>query len=166
MRLGCLLIFLLFLHSSLRAQDTNSTRFERIAYVTGATLTLSLVDYLAFSLNNHSASTSYRIVQGAAQAGLSYFLYHVCGLNSAIAFNLEAWTWNQDLAFYGWAYAFNPASNGRWENRSWNGLQSRGINWAGWTPVGLFRPRGSNIARSTVLAQAIVGFSISMAILW
>ena len=73
------------------------------------------------------------------------------------------WTWNDDFAYYGWGYV---TSLFPWESRSESGLRFREYNSAGWTPLGLLRPQGSMIAKSALEAQAVVGLSISMAILW
>ncbi|MDP4199688.1 MAG: hypothetical protein Q8922_03695 [Bacteroidota bacterium] len=160
-------ICLLLLASSTRAQDR--LRVQRIEYVIGSSLAFSLLDYVGFNLDVrqlHNIAWVYHGIQSVAQAAITYFLYKTCGLSSAIAFNLIWWTWGDDLGYYGWAYALNPPSHGSWENRVYNGLQSHQISWAYWTPIGLLRPRSALIARDALVAQAIVGLSVSMAILW
>ncbi len=154
---------------ALHAQDTtiHPNKLEKLGYVAGAGLTFSLLDYVGFSLvrGNNSAPGWYRVAEGTVQAAISYFLYKECGLSSAISFNLIWWTWGLDLAWYGWSYVLNPASDGHWENRSWSGLYGRQITWAGWTPIGLLRPQGSPIARDALYWQSIIGFAISVTIL-
>jgi hypothetical protein len=172
MRLLVVVIITLFLlNGSVRAQD--STRWKRIEYVAGASLAFSLIDYVGFNLvrTPHGPGFLYRCLEATEQTAISYFLYKTCGLSSVIAFNLIWWTWGDDIAYYGWTNLLNPASPNSfnsyvWENRTNSGLRLTDIGWAGWTPIGLTRPQGSNIARSTLIAQAIVGFSISIGILW
>ncbi|HZK75705.1 MAG TPA: hypothetical protein VFD13_02245 [Candidatus Kapabacteria bacterium] len=154
-----------------RAQaQADTSRLDRYAYVLGSSLVFSLVDYIGYNLlkkahgeQGFKAPASYRIAEGLSQAAITYFLYSVCGLKSAIAFNLIWWTWNDDFAYYEWEQLldFFP-----WDHRSGSGLRFREYNSAGWTPIGLTRPQGSMIARSTLIAQAVIGFSISMPILW
>jgi len=141
------------------------SRIERIGYVCGASLAFSLFDYIGSNATkfSHSGRAVYRVVEVAAQIGISYFLYKKCGLSSAISFNLIWWTWGDDVAYYGWAYTLNPKRP--WEGRNYNGLQSDGISWAGWTPIGLARKQNSLIDKATLLTQAMLGFSISIAIL-
>jgi len=166
----CAILGLFFVTSfatSARAQD--STRLERFEYVLGASAAFSLLDYIGFNLDVrqlHNTQWVYHGIQGLAQAAITYFLYKTCGLSSAISFNLIWWTWGDDLGYYGWAYAINPASHGSWENRVFNGLQCDQINWAYWTPIGLMRPPSALIARDALVAQAVIGFSVSMGILW
>ena len=151
-------------------QDSTKTdgaqRLERYELVIGSALVFSLEDYVGYNLvkRNNSAPISYRILEGTIQTAISYFLYKTCGLSSAISFNLMWWTWNDDLAYYGWANVINPS--GAWENRSNYGLRDPEPYWAWWTPIGLLRPKNSLIARSALFAQAAVGFSVSIGILW
>jgi hypothetical protein len=159
-------------------QDSTKTdgaqRLERIEYVVGASLAFSLFDYVGYNLvrTNSSSPSWYRLLEGTVQTAISYFLYKECGLSSVISFNLIWWTWGDDMAYYGWTNLLNPASPNRlnpdsdWENRTNSGLKIRDIGWAGWTPIGLTRPQGSNIARSTLIAQAVIGLSVSIGILW
>ncbi|HEY3876106.1 MAG TPA: hypothetical protein VGM92_11565 [Candidatus Kapabacteria bacterium] len=158
----------------LRAQ-TDTARWRHIEYVVGASAGFSLLDYVGHNLlrstkGEHITDSWYYDLEAGIQIAISYFLYRTCGLSSAISFNLIWWTWGDDLGYYGWAMLINPSSDGhRWENRSWNGWDNAlgsGINWAGWTPVGLLRPQRSAIAESTLLAQAIIGFSVSIGLLW
>ena len=151
----------------LRAQD--STRLARYEYVLGSSLVFSLGDYIGFNLLKKAHreqafnATPYRMAEGLSQIAITYFLYRVCGWKSAIAFNLIWWTWGDDFAYYEWEQllAFFP-----WDHRAGSGLRFREYDSAGWTPIGLTRPQGSEIARSTLIAQAVIGFSISMPILW
>ena len=150
-----------------RVQAQDSTRLERVEYVAGASLAFSFFDYVGFNLVKHDKNiTFYRYIEGTVQTAITYFLYKEVGLPSAISFTLIWWTWGDDILYDGWANAINPAQP--WENRSYNTLQSAGISWAGWTPIGLLRPKGSNIARSALEAQAVIGLSVAipMAILW
>jgi hypothetical protein len=138
-------------------------KLERTAYVLGSSLAFSLFDYIGFNMtryNSHASVIAFRILQAGLQTGLSYFLYKKCGLNSAIAFNLIWLTWGDDWGFYGWAYTtrFYP-----WEDNS--GFRGGTVSWAGWTPIGLLRKKGSLIAVDALVAQAIIGLSISIAIL-
>ncbi|MFI5264273.1 MAG: hypothetical protein ACHQM6_07145, partial [Candidatus Kapaibacterium sp.] len=141
------------------------SRIERIGYVCGASLAFSLFDYIGANSTKFSdpGRAVYRVIEVTVQTGISYFLYKKCGLSSAISFNLIWWTWGDDIAYYGWAYALNPKRP--WEGRYYNGLQSDGISWAGWTPIGLTRKQKSLIDKATLLTQAMIGFSISIAIL-
>ena len=155
--------FILICNSPLRAQD--SLRFERAAYVVGATAAFSLFDYFGYYLiYEKGIHTPYRLLQSAVQAGISYLLYEKFGLPSAIAFNLMWWSWCDDFGFYAWADIINPP--GPWANRADNQMQYNNINWAGWTPVGLMRPQGSVISRDVLITQALTGFVVSMSILW
>ncbi|HZK75703.1 MAG TPA: hypothetical protein VFD13_02235 [Candidatus Kapabacteria bacterium] len=165
--ISLVILILMMSYASSHAQDTTTTKLERAAYVVGAGLTFSLLDYVGYSLvrNGNRGPGWYRVLEGTVQAGISYFLYKECGLSSAVSFNLIWWTWGLDLGWYGWSNLINPASNGRWENRTWSGLHLREINWAGWTPIGLLRPQGSNIARDALIWQSVVGLAISIAIL-
>jgi len=158
----CALLALL-VTSGAKAQD--STRLQRYEYVIGATLGYSLIDYYGFNVMAtewHDRSI-YRVLQVGIQTAIAYFLYKELGLSSAISFNLIWWTWGTDLTYYGWANALNSFA---WEGRTHTGLMSQEIDWAGWTPIGILRPRGSMIARDALIAQAVIGFSVSMAILW
>jgi hypothetical protein len=165
-----LLVFLIFSSRS-RAQD--SLRFERIGYVVGASLAFSLADYIGYNfarvddVNDHAAWW-YHAIQISIQSAISYVLYEKFGLPSAIAFNLIWWSWGDDLAYYGWADLINPPRppGSLWENREHNGLRDNHIVWAGWTPIGLLRPQGSLIARDALVSQAMIGLSVSIAILW
>jgi hypothetical protein len=161
---------------STQRQDTTkvseSSRFERAGYVLGASLGLSLFDYLGFNIarNNwdthygHPALLVYHLVLGAVGTAINYILYEKLGLSSAIAFDLMWWTWADDFGFYGWANLLNPAEP--WGNRS-NTYFSDNTCCASWTPVGLVRKNNEFIPTNTLVAQALVGFSISMAIaLW
>ena len=157
-----LLVIVLFLSTQTRAQD--STRLERIGYVLGSSALFGLADYYAWNTIHHPpTSIPYRLVQGTVQAAITYFLYRTFGLSSAISFTCLWWSWCDDLAYYGWANTLNAFS---WEGRTWTGLKDTQIDWAGWTPIGLLRPQGSLIARNALIAQAVIGFSVSMAILW
>jgi len=161
-------LVLLFLNAPLRAQD--STRLERIGYVLGASLAFSLLDYVGYNIvvtpNHQSASSivSLHIFDAAFGSAINYFLYKTCGLSSAISFDLIWWTWGLDLGFSGWGDVVNPAAP--WVNRANSSLNDNSITWAGWTPIGILRPQGTIIDKHALYAQAIVGFSISMAILW
>jgi hypothetical protein len=165
------LVLVLLLASGLRAQDT--TRLARYEYVIGASLAFSLADYVGYSLarvynvDGHAAWW-YHAISSSVQIAISYLLYEKFGLPSTIAFNLIWWSWCDDIGYYGWADLINPGkqSVGVWENREGNGLRDNHITWAGWTPIGLLRPQGSLIARDALITQAVIGFSISMAILW
>ncbi len=162
-----LMIFL----STVKAQDTTTTRLEHVGFVLGASLVFSLGDYLGFNLLKYSEGNfasfrvpvAFRIIEGTAQAAITYFLYKECGLNSAISFDLIWWTWGDDIAYYGWSYLIDQFP---WESRSTGLLPFSEYNSAGWTPIGLVRPQGSYIARSSLVAQAIIGLSVSMTILW
>ena len=158
----------MLMSSQTRAQD--STRLKRFEYVVGSSLVFSLGDYVGFNLvkqahlltDNHAPSW-FRLLEGTVQAALSYFLYEECGLSSVISFNLMWWTWNDDFAYYGWGYVTGLFP---WESRSESGLRFHEYNSAGWTPLGLLRPQGSMIAKDALVAQAVIGLSVSMAILW
>ncbi len=145
-------------------QESLATKLEHAGYVCGATLAFSLFDYIGYNLvrGENGAPFSYRILQSLVQAAITYFLYEKCGINSAVSFNLIWWTWGSDIAYYGWADALNP----KWarDNRTNNGLQGKEITWAWWTPIGLLRKKDSPIARNALIAQATVGFAISVAI--
>ena len=137
----------------------------KAAYVVGASLAFSLFDYVGYNLTRHDIEpylqrphgwlTGYRILQVAVQSAITYFLYKECGLSSAISFNLIWWTWGDDLAYYGLMYYGSHS----------NAISTDEITWAGWTPIGLTRRQGSIIPQDVLIPQAIVGFSISMAIL-
>lgn len=155
------------------APDTNSTRLERVEYVIGASAVFSLADYIGYNLlkqhyatdyyQRYSPPPVYRAAMALLQTSISYILYKECGLSSAISFNLIWWTWGDDFAYYEWEQllGFFP-----WDHHYGTGLRFREYDSAGWTPIGLTRPQGSLIARSTLIAQVAIGLSISMAILW
>lgn len=147
----------------------NTTKLERVSYVIGASLAFSLFDYVAFnavvfapSNTDHSVPFAYRAVQASVQTALSYFLYKQVGLSSTVSFNLIWWTWGDDFGWYGWCNLINPAAP--WYNRSFNGLQTNGITWAGWTPIGLLRKQKTVISRDVLVSQSVIGFSLSMLI--
>jgi hypothetical protein len=147
----------------------NTTKLERVSYVIGASLAFSLFDYVGFNyVVFHPSNTArtvpfgYRIAQAGVQTALSYFLYKQVGLSSTVSFNLIWWTWGDDFGWYGWCNLLNPAHP--WYNRSFNGLQTNGITWAGWTPVGLLRRQGTVISRDVLVTQSVIGFSLAMII--
>jgi hypothetical protein len=152
----------------IRAQD--STHLERYGFVVGSCLAFSLLDYIGYNTlvtpNHGSASSilSLHIFDAAFGSAINYFLYKTCGLPSAISFDLIWWTWGLDLGFSGWGDAINPATP--WVNRTNSSLHGNSITWAGWTPIGIWRKQGTVIDKYTLYAQAIVGFSIAMPILW
>ncbi len=150
-------------------------RLKRYELVVGSGLAFSLVDYLGYNIfvtsdqTRTTAILALHLFNIAFGGAINYFLYKTCGLPSAISFDLIWWTWGLDLGFSGWGDVINPAYP--WINRTESSLNtahwhSNSIDWAGWTPIGLLRKQGSPIALSSLYAQAIVGFSISMAILW
>ena len=142
------------------------SQLERMAYVVGASLGFSLADYITFNALKGRDYVydprAFRIIEGITQGAITYLLYRYCSLSSAISFNLMWWTWCDDLAYYGWGYTLGLFP---WESSEESGLRFHEYDSAGWTPIGLLRPQGSSIAKSTLLAQSAVGFSISMAIL-
>ncbi len=159
---------LLIINNSSKAQD--STRLERYGYVVGSCLAFSLLDYIGYNTlvtPNHgiaSSILSLHIFDAAFGSAINYFLYKTCGLPSAISFDLIWWMWGLDLGFSGWGDAIDPASP--WVNRTNSSLNTNAITWAGWTPIGLLRKQGTVIDKYALYAQAIVGFSIAMPILW
>ncbi len=155
-------------HSWFSFDGVRGTKLERVAWVTGASLAFSLFDYVGYNIvrENNRAPDWYRILQVSIQCGLSYFLLRECGLPSAISFNLIWWTWGDDIGYNGWANLINPrAHDGHWENREHNGLRDNEITWAYWTPIGMLRPYKSRIPRDVLIPQAIIGFSVAVAIL-
>src|ERR1043165_8576606 len=98
------------------AQDSTSTRSERIEGVVGSSLAFSLFDYLVFNKlrdNERWVVTKrtlslYHNALGVVQAAISYVLYRKLGLPSTISFNLMWWSWTDDLLFYGWSYLLDP----------------------------------------------------------
>lgn len=160
------LLLAVALCSASRAQD--STRVQRYEYVIGATIAYSLFDWVGWNLDvniNNNPVWIYRSVQILTQAAISYFLYKTCGLSSSVAFNLIWWTWGDDLAFYGYQYAFNVGHP--WPNRTYrDDIGGNQITWAGWTPIGLLRPQGSTIARNALFGQAAIGLTVALGILW
>jgi hypothetical protein len=164
--LVCTCLFFCPLPSSAQHSGDSLRPLTRLAYAGAAVGAMSLVDYIAFGLNDHKAPFPYRPIQALVQTAIFYLLYELCDLKTALVFGTLAWTWNLDLAFYGWANLLNPAWNGRWENRSHNGLLNSEITWAGWTPIGLLRPPETPIARDAIIAQSLVGISLSVALAW
>lgn len=162
-------ILLVTPYSSLQAQ-ADSTRLERYESVIGSCLAFSLLDYVGYNLlvtpNHGSASSilSLHLFDAAFGGAINYFLYKTCGLPSAISFDLIWWTWGLDLGFSGWGDAIDPATP--WVNRTNSSLHGNSITWAGWTPIGLFRKQGTVIDKYSLYAQAIIGFSVSMPIIW
>ncbi len=163
-------IAFLFSTCPLRAQDTTLTPIEKAGGVLGASVVFALGDYVGFNLIKKAdggsmlqAPISFRIGEGLTQAAVTYFLYRVCGLTSAISFNLIWWTWGDDFAYYGWGQLLSWFP---WESRAQSGLRFHEYASAEWTPVGLVRSQGSAIAKSTLIAQSVAGFSVAMAILF
>jgi hypothetical protein len=159
---------------SAKAQDSTHTegvrRLERYELVIGSGLVFSLGDYIGFNLlkkahgeQGFKTPLFFRIAEGITQAAITFFLYKECGLSSAISFNLIWWTWGDDFTYYEWEQllGFFP-----WDHRSGSGLRFRKYDSAGWMPIGLTRLQGSMIARSTLIAQAVIGLSISMTVIW
>lgn len=157
-----------------RAQDTTNVaggnRLERYGAVLGSGMVFSLLDYVGYNIFVKGDQTRTAQIFGlhvfdALMGGaINYFLYKTCGISTACSFDLLWWTWGLDLGFSGWGDVINPASP--WVNRTNSSLHGRSVTWAGWTPIGIFRAPKSPIALDALYAQAIVGFSISMAILW
>lgn len=161
-------LFLFVLQTASRAQSSDSLRFQRYGYVIGSVLAFSFADYVMYNHlradagwpGNFAVSPLYRIVQGVVQAGITYVLYEKFGLPSAISFNLLQWTGVTDWMFNAWQNSL------QWIKPP-GPLGPPGANtWMGWTPVGIVRPLGSPIPQNTLNAQAAVGFSIGMTILW
>jgi hypothetical protein len=144
-------------------KESFNTKLEHAGWVLGSSLAFSFADYIGFNMTRYNSKASqitFRTLQILLQSGLSYFLYNKCGLNSAIAFNLIWWTWCDDWGFYGWAYTSRLYP--WWDN---SGYRGGSVTWAGWTPIGLLRKHGSPIALDALVAQSIIGFAISIAIL-
>jgi hypothetical protein len=155
--------------TNVRGQD--STRLKRVEFVVGASLAYSLIDYVGFNLLKvaHNSSAGYippvwyRFFQGAVQAAITYCLYKEFGIKSAIAFTLMWWTWVDDWGFYGWGNLLNPPYP--WVDRATAYIPDA-LYGASWTPVGLVRKNNKYIPSNTLVAQAVIGLSISIAILW
>jgi hypothetical protein len=155
-------------------QDSTNTdgaqRLERFEFVLGSCLAFSLADYAGYNIfvkgdqSRTGAIFGLHVFDAAFGGAINYFLYKTCGLSTAISFDLVWWTWGLDLGFSGWGDVINPATP--WVNRTNSSLHSNSITWAGWTPIGLLRQQGTVIDKYALYAQAIVGFSISMPILW
>src|SRR5665213_189997 len=162
--ISLVILILMMSYASSHAQDTTTTKLERAAYVVGAGLTFSLLDYVGYSLvrNGNRGPGWYRVLEGTVQAGISYFLYKECGLSSAISFNLIWWTWGDDFAYYGWGQLLSWFP---WESRAQSGLRFSEYNSAGWTPYGLTLPQGTWIPKNVLIAQAVIGLSFSISIL-
>jgi hypothetical protein len=160
---------LLILNDSAKAQ-AHSTRLQRYESVIGSCLAFSLLDYVGYNIivtpNRRSSMSivSLHLFDAAFGGAINYFLYKTCGLPSAISFDLIWWTWGLDLGFSGWGDAIDPATP--WVNRTNSSLNTNSVTWAGWTPIGLFRKQGTVIDKYALYAQAMVGFSISMPIIW
>ena len=133
------------------------TKLERVGYVIGASLAFSLFDHSVYNIvrDDHKAVAYYRILETAVGSALTYFLYKECGINSAISFDIIWWTFGDDLGYYGWANLF----------KSRDAVRLESVTWAGWTPIGLTRKKNSVIDNAALTIQAMVGFSISIAIL-
>ena len=168
------MILLSFAGSPAKAQDSTHTdgelRLKRYELVIGSGLAFSLVDYFGYNIfvksdpRRTSAILALHVFDIAFGAAINYFLYTTCGLPSAISFDLMWWTWDLDLEFSGWGDLINPPYP--WINRTNSSLNHGLVNWAGWTPIGLLRTQGAWIARNALFTQGIIGFSISMALLW
>lgn len=146
------------------AHDTTTTKLERLAWVTGSALGLSLFDYVGHSMTKGTAALpAYRVSQTLLHWGLTYLLYDQLGLSSAISFNLIWWTWGLDFGYYGWAYVLNPP----WpfEHRGRMGLDGDHVTWAWWTPMGLLRDKDERVPLNVLVPQSLIGFSIAVAIL-
>lgn len=147
---------------------TNRSQWEKILYLTGASVLYAGIDYTGYNLtrNNNAALTVYRIFQVAVQGAITYFLYKEIGLPTAIAFNVIWWTFGDDILYYGYSELVNPG--GRWESRGSFSANVMGnhATWAYWTPIGIVRgmKRDQPIAGDTLIAQSLFGLEIALTI--
>ena len=98
----------------------------------------------------------------AVQAGICYLLYQAFGISSALALNVMWWTWIDEWGFYGWANLLNPPYP--WVDRA-TAYIADDLCYASWTPIGLLRKNSQSIPSNTLIAQAVIGPSVSIAIL-
>jgi hypothetical protein len=170
MRLVAILLIIICVCGTARAQD--STRYERIAYVVGASVGFSLVDYVAFNYaqaylgvdHRNFTNTIYHGLFGLLGVAINYFLFEKFGWKGLAGFDLIWWTWGDDLGYMAWANILNPPSP-HWPNRSTEQFTDN-ICCAEWTPAGLMQGYRGGLPRSTLFGQAAIGFAISMGILW
>jgi len=129
---------------------------EKKGYMIGSVVAFSAFDYAGYNLSKDSKTSLdvYRVVQVLVQVGITKLLIEEVGLPEAIGFNLIWWTWGADLLYYQWGRFIPPYDRL---------TQNKGVTWAHWTPVGLVRGRGV-IANDTLIAQATIGLSISLAL--
>ncbi|MCZ7554817.1 MAG: hypothetical protein M5R41_00260 [Bacteroidia bacterium] len=141
---------------------------EKLLWLTGATLSYAMFDYVGFNLvrDNSSALPFFRVIQALVQAGITWILYEKLGLPTATAFNLVWWTWGTDAMFYGYTELFNVG--GSWKGRGVfrSDILDNNCKWASWTPVGMLRGMDSSrpIAGDTLLAQFLVGAAAAVTI--
>lgn len=150
------------------ARSVAPTQWEKLAYLSGAVLVYSGIDYVGYNLtrNDKTALVGYRIFQVMMQAALSWLLYDQVGLPTAIGFNLIWWTFGCDFTYYGYSELFNPG--GKWESRGALSANVMGnhATWAYWTPIGIMRgmKRNQPIAGSTLVAQSLIGAAIGVSV--
>ena len=166
-----ILIPALLMGTTLYAQ---SSKWEEVGWVGGSVVAFGVFDYFGHNLimtQNHDSKSSaivYRTLQLAVQMALSYMLYEKFGLPEAVAFNLVWWTFGADFVYYGVGELTDGFGNPEWGRRgSWDHIAGKGgPPWAYWTPVGIARgfDRNERISADTIIAQAITGAMLSVAI--
>lgn len=151
---------LIFCAGQVQAQRPERDQWRDFGAVLGAHVVHAGFDVLLYPQLTVEDKTPYRVFQILLQAGLSYALYEIGGWRPVVAFNLQWWTWNDDLLYY-WMY---DALYGKTAFKD-EVLAGR-VTWAGWTPAGLILHGGKRerIGANVLLTQAgigmVLGFSI------
>ncbi|MFZ1730907.1 MAG: hypothetical protein WBQ23_11445 [Bacteroidota bacterium] len=153
-------------HPTTNADSTTSGK--KLLYLTGAAMGFALFDYIGFNLvrDNDAAMPFYRVLQGAVQLGISWFLYEQVGLPTSIAFNVLWWTWGADAIYYGYTELFNVGGSWRGRGIFQSDIMNNNCYWASWTPVGIAQGMDPDkkIAGNTLVAQSIVGAFLAVSI--
>jgi len=129
--------------------------------VMGAHVVFAGFDALLYPKLGEENKLWYRVTQLMLQGALSYALYEIGGWRPVIAFNVQWWTWNDDLLYY----FFYDLMYGRTAFKD-EVLAGR-VTWAGWTPAGLIIHGGKRerLSGNILLTQAGVGLTLGFAII-
>ena len=144
------------------------TAWEKSLWLTGSCLVFSGFDYWGYNVSRDSrgvAPIGYRVCQLALQGVITKVLDELVGPDVAISFNVMWWAGVDDELYHFWAEALNAYPTDG--HGSWKRVSEYGSDARNWTPVGLLQhgyPSHARIPGNTLLAQAIGGMGISLAI--
>ena len=98
------LVFAISIAAHVGAAETESTAWERSAYVIAASAIYVSYDYFVFYPNQWQAGTTeevaFRISQLALLGGLTWFLIDKFGWKTGVSFGALYLSWNFDAAYY------------------------------------------------------------------